>query len=139
MNWYKTSQTNPFGLGESQYSATVRVNASEYGPNNEWEAVIDDKSVFHYNIELEHRSWGIKGISVSFQDILKETIVITYFDKDGSEIRTEDRPITIDMSKLPVEYVNGNGIYVTDIDISLTPNLEIDYGSSSITVVKGMS
>lgn len=140
-NWYKKAQLIPqrgsLGMGEDEYNATVHLKASEYGPNGEWEAVIDAKTSFKYHIEIEHRSWGIKDFHVYFRDALKEMMIITYFDKDGNEIKTEDRPISIDMSKLPVEYVRGDGISVADIDISLTSNLEIDYSRSSITVANG--
>lgn len=136
-NWYKKAQVPITDLLESQYTATVRLHCTEYGPNGDWEAVIDSNPTFIYDIELEHRSWGVKDINVSCNKILEETLSVTYFNEGGDEIRTEDRPISIDLSKLSINYVNGDGIFISDIDIDLNEDLTINYENSFITAVRG--
>lgn len=136
--WYKKSQSDPLGLGlkENEYRADVRIKSNKLGPNGDWEANIDEKTNFIYNIELDERIWGIKDINIWFSGLLNVTMVITYFDQNGDPIKEDTKPLSIDLSKIPVDYVNGYGISVTDIDIELTPTLEVDYDSSSITVSK---
>jgi hypothetical protein len=132
--WYKKAQIDQ---NSNQYEATVEIRVLESADDGSWDAEIREKVHFKYNIELEHRSWGIKDINVSFRDVITSTIVITYFDKQGNEIKTENRPISIDMSKLPISYSKGDGIYVTDLDLYLTHDLQVDYDISFISVIKG--
>jgi len=138
MNWYRQSQVGyDLNLKENEYRARVKIQASQDNVDEKWEANIDEDVEFVYLINLDRRNWGIKDIDVVFQNPVTITLLVNYFDFNGNVIKEDRRPLTVDMSKLIVNYVQGYGIYVTEIDIQLTKRLEVDYENSSITVSKG--
>jgi hypothetical protein len=125
-------------LAENEYTAKVHIRAKEYAPNHEWIAEIDDSILFRYNIDLAIHSWGIRDISVVCKDIAQTHMLISHYNEDGDVVNTEDKPISIDMAKLKINYVSGNGIYVSNVHIELNKDLTIDYNNSEIDVVKGI-
>jgi hypothetical protein len=138
MNWYRQSQLSyDLNLKENEYRARVKIQSSKDNIEKKWEANIDEDVEFVYLINLDKRNWGIKGIDVVFRDSITVTLLINYFDFHENVIKEERKPLIIDMSKLTVNYVSGYGIYIVEIDIQLTKELEVDYENSYVTVSKG--
>jgi len=132
-SWYKQTQ-NEAGLGENEYSANVLVETISSNSDNTLEIEINTTVYFKYKIEIEHRSWGIKSITTIFNDIVQVPSIIRRYDQSGNNISEEEKIFTLDMSKLAIDKIDGNGIFVRDLDIELDSNFEIDYKSSSITI-----
>lgn len=84
-----------------------------------------------FSMEIDARSWGIKGITVVPHRI--EAITVELTKADGSVSRTLN--LQIDASKLrqevsaPERYVG-----VGDVNIAVGPDGNVDYGSSSIEI-----
>lgn len=98
-----------------------------------------------YRIDLEYRSWGIKGASITLDHsapIRVELELKTETGTDDNPVVAEDtRVITVDPSKIRVELSPGSMIYLHSMELFLKPDMTVDYDNSVIqgTTLMGMS
>ncbi len=135
-NWYKKSQADSGNLNENEYIARVKVNIHHLGLDNKSELILNMMVSFKYIIEIEYASWGIKDINVFFKDILQLPATLNKYDQQGEFISDSEKILLLDMSKLKIDKLEGSGVFVSDLDIELNDNFEVDYNNSSITVVR---
>lgn len=81
--------------------------------------VSDASAVIEWEVELEHRSWGIKGIYVNVTK-LNGTITVEILDDNGDA--KEEKEIEFDLSDFRNECdfsgeIDGDGIGINDLTI----------------------
>lgn len=74
-------------------------------------------SDLHYDIEIEHRSWGIKGIEL----ILPKQYELEYAKEDKSDYKT----LKLDLSQSHIDWNIGSSYRPTKINIYLDKNEQI--------------
>jgi len=103
------------------------------GYNDKYVEVTDCSRVtVKFKIDLESRSWGIKGamISVIPDDISMDLIITnSYQDRDDEEF---SKVLRFDPSKIPVELEAGEIITLSQMDLVLNDDFSIDYEASRI-------
>lgn len=90
------------------------------------------KIMLPYDVDLEYRSWGIKG----FCPILPYEITINYFERSWDDDSVEvERSITVQPNELKREWVKStDGIGCPEsIFIALKNDGSVDYEMSAIT------
>lgn len=135
MTWYKDAQ-NPY-LSDNNYNVeiTPQIGVPDIGNENFDINANPVKVPFVINVDM--RSWGIKDISVYATGTI---IVHLFINQWGDNEDTEsEKDLFVDLSKLPEqEEPHRTGVYtVTELDIELNEQFEVDYDSSSITFAKG--
>jgi hypothetical protein len=91
--------------------------------------------ILSYTIELEYRSFGIKGAGISLND----TISIAVEVENAETGATEEREISVDLSKIPMNVTTSEygATYVSGpLSIWLNPDLTVDYKRSELDVIK---
>lgn len=81
--------------------------------------ISDASAVIEWEVELEHRSWGIKGIYVNVTK-LNGTITVEILDDNGDA--KEEKEIEFDLSSFRNECdfsgdIDGSGIAINDLTI----------------------
>jgi hypothetical protein len=113
---------------EDKYTANVAVNFYQVNKNKLIEEVTTS---IPFTLDIEYRSWGIKGILYIFNDII--TIPYTEEDIETETELSEDKTIQVDLSQLKQEFVAGGGFTVRELDIYLDEKDMVDYSKSTIT------
>jgi hypothetical protein len=124
-------------VGGDRYGREVSVDVSTYGAkingnDIDW-AVCSDIKVT-YLIEMEHRSWGIKGISLySIQGPSEVELTITPQVEDGEDINIT---VPLNWDNIEQETQEGEGVVTigNEITINLTNNENGDIIVESIHV-----
>ena len=99
---------------ERRYRRSVTVDAESYGVSYKGMEINDISAGYEmtltYLIEQEHRSWGIKDISLySIQGPESLQVEIEYYiDDDNVETETVDLPV--DWSKVETDTETGRGV-----------------------------
>lgn len=94
--------------------------------------VDDFKIMLPYDIDIEYRSWGIKGIHPS----LPVEFTINYFERDFNDDNVEiEKEIKIALNDLKREFVQSvDGFGMPDtIELWIKEDGSVDYEMSSIT------
>jgi hypothetical protein len=112
--------------GEDKYTVNVEVNF--YFINNKNKMIGDVTTTIPFTLDVEYRSWGIKGILYIFNDI----ITIPYIEEDIETELNEDKEVQVDLSQLNQEFIGGEGFTVRELDIYLDEKGMVDYNKSSI-------
>jgi hypothetical protein len=108
-------------VGNERYGRDVSVSVSTYGAKINGEdidwAVCSDMKVT-YLIEMEHRSWGIKGISLySIQGPSEVELTITPQVEDGEDIEIT---VPLNWENVEEETQEGEGVITIGNEIELT-------------------
>lgn len=82
--------------------------------------ITDASAVIEWEVELEHRSWGIKGIYVNVTK-LNGTITVEILDDNGDA--KEEKEIEFDLSDLKYECdfsgdIDRDGVAINDLTIN---------------------
>ena len=113
---------------DDRYNKTVEVDLNL--ADKAWFAEYVSKPDIPFYIDMEYRSWGLKGISVFFRD--KITLAYTVVNQDTDA--AEDKEVEIDLSNLKVEW-EPSGYYGPDsMYITLNADGSVNYEQSYITV-----
>ncbi len=131
-------------INNERYRREVNVRIRPYRANFKGKEINDvtaNEGVFlTFLIDMEHRSWGVKNVSL--YDIRGEqtlNVKVDYFvDEDTEDY--EDVNITLDWDKLETESIDGEGIITIgdtlEIELSNDQNGNLIVGSMSIEVYK---
>jgi hypothetical protein len=108
-------------VGNERYGRDVSVSVSTYGAKINGEdidwAVCSDMKVT-YLIEMEHRSWGIKGISLySIQGPSEIELTITPQVEDGEDVEIT---VPLNWENVEEETQEGEGVITIGNEIELT-------------------
>jgi hypothetical protein len=118
---------NIFKLSQQQndlFRSTIPVTVYGGGENQLIEALNRTIDV-QYSIDIEYRSFGIKDLNFSPVGIIELAV--------QNEESMQQFTLQIDCSQLQKETTPGNGVWADSLDIWLTPQMQVDYGHSSIT------
>lgn len=127
--WIKTAQlANDEYVNEAQVSFYINSRT----PNEQNISIADAKTFVKYSIQIEARSWGIKGMTIAIRSIEPVTAVVEDYVKDVEQ--NKDVNINIDALQLKTESARGGVISTGAIDLWLNPDFSVDYNKSSITV-----
>ena len=89
-----------------------------------------------YRIDLEYRSWGVKGASVMLdlsKPILVELDLTTESGSDDNpNVIETHKIITVDPSKIQVALSPGSMISLNSMELHLNPDFTVDYNRSEI-------
>lgn len=129
---------------DDRYRREVNVRIRPYRASFKGKEINDvtaNEGVFlTFLIDIEHRSWGVKNVSL--YDIRGEqtlNVRVDYFEDENTE-NYEDVNITLDWDKLETESINGEGIITIgdtlEIELSNDQNGNLIVGSMSIEVYK---
>ncbi len=137
MNWYTNSLLKKAG-NDNEYINSIKPSIYRKNFENKNIDIEANNINIPFFINIEARSWGIKDINMFATAIIPITLSITEWTENGNDIGTE-KEILVDLKKLKIDNVHfGHGNYtVTDLEIELDKNFEIDYTQSSITFSKG--
>lgn len=127
---------------DDRYRREVNVRIRPYRASFKGKEINDvtaNEGVFlTFLIDIEHRSWGVKNVSL--YDIRGEqtlNVRVDYFEDENTE-NYEDVNITLDWDKLETESINGEGIITIgdtlEIELSNDQNGNLIVGSMSIEV-----
>lgn len=111
---------NEGAIGNERYARKVSVHVETYyakinGEDIDW-AVCSDMDV-NYLIEMEHRSWGIKGISLySIQGPSEVELTITPQVEDGEDIEIR---VPLNWENVEEETQEGEGVITIGDEINL--------------------
>lgn len=125
--------------GEDSYLASNIPLTVYYQPGNtmedqpEYDA--DPKVSVPFDIQIEYRTWGIKGIDVIPKG--KFTFMLTVYKGDDRSVESE-KEITVDFSKLDYEKitmnrVKGSGVTITDISVHLDKDANVEAVDLDVT------
>lgn len=108
-------------VGNERYGRDVSVSVSTYGAKINGEdidwAVCSDMKVT-YLIEMEHRSWGIKGISLySIQGPSEVELTVTPQVEDGEDIEIT---VQLNWENVEEETQEGEGVITIGNEIELS-------------------
>ena len=130
-NQVKMLQTklNENSNDDNRYRREVKVNINSYGQKYKGMEVSDvsahsSKIYLNYLIEMEHRSWGIKNISL--YDIKGPTEIeasIDYYTPDGDDTVTEDIVIPLNWEKIETDTISGNDVLTLGDELDITLNI----------------
>jgi hypothetical protein len=130
-NWFsKTSG----GLGDlGSYSIEIPVEIYSDVPGMMVSAD-PDKVTVHFNIELEYRSWGIKGVYLSARDNVAITLLM---EPDVNPDASVTKTVTVDLSKVKTERVEPESDAVTlySLDLWLDKTGNVDYGKTVLNTI----
>ena len=133
-NWYKQSQA------EHSYVAPVEVNIyGGYTSIQDYVAIEPlNKSInVPFRIDIGARQWGIKSMTVLVYEQIDIPIQIMTVDEQGNDKEAIDKTVSVDLSKVATEDKHGSGmVTLGSLDLYLDANLNVDYGKSSLTVIK---
>lgn len=112
---------NESAVGNERYGREVSVSVGTYGAKINGEdidwAVCSDMKV-SYLIEMEHRSWGIKGISLySIQGPSEIELTITPQVEDADDI---DITVQLNWENVEEETQEGEGVITIGNEIELS-------------------
>jgi len=83
------------------------------------------KVTIPFNIDVEHRSWGIKGIDISVYGEITVPYIET--DEEGNET---DKEMKVDLSKIKTEWVEGKSYAPSQLSIHVDANGNVNYDKS---------
>lgn len=89
-----------------------------------------------FQIEIEARSWGIKGIYVYPTGVAQISGIVESREGDRN-LPEEDKTIAVDLTKIKSDYQRrGNGVVTLgDMTVYIDDNYQVDYGRSSIEIL----
>ena len=88
-----------------------------------------------FTIDIEARSWGIKGISLALSETIKVDAVMTlYPENDEDDDEEKDLTYEVNLSELTQDQTSGGVVTIGDMNITLTKDGKVDYSKSSIEV-----
>jgi hypothetical protein len=114
---------------EMDFRTEVKVEINPFAKNKYVEAV---KVGVSYDVELEYRSWGIKG----FCPILQSEVTVDYLERDSNDDDIEvEKSIVVKPNDLKREWIKStDGIGMPEsMDLILKEDGSVDYENSSIT------
>lgn len=87
-----------------------------------------DKILVKYRIEVEYRSYGIKGIYATFISAPAFTIGVTSYPDPNDDTKTEEKLVTVDLSNIEVEtefnVTEHGGVSPESFEVTLDKNLK---------------
>ena len=75
----------------------------------------DKKVVVKYNIDIEHRSWGLKDITLSFNN----PIQINVWEVTEDDDITNERTLEVDLSEANIMWREGGMFSPTGVNVTL--------------------
>ena len=99
-------------------------------PDKTWLADYVSKVNVPFDLDLEYRSWGLKGIDI----ILRDTITVSYTAVNQDTDESQDREVEVDLLDLPIEWTASNYYGPDSMYLSLKPDGTVDYAKSHIMV-----
>ena len=75
----------------------------------------DDKVTINYDLDIEFRSWGIKGIDARGRG----SVAINYALND------DWKSLMVDLTTVEIEYINGSSVAPTELAIDIDANGKI--------------
>jgi len=132
-SWYKKAQSP---RPENEFVTEVTPSVGRYGFQDDID-VEGQKVNVPFIVDIEAKSWGIKGVSAYAVSTIMIPLTITEWVGDDTVER--DTEIQVDLSKLPDEHTHyGHGVYtVQDIELSLGKDFQVIYDDSSISFSQG--
>lgn len=128
---------NEGAIGSDRYERKVSVNIETYGVvvnGNDIDWAVTSDIELNYLIEMEHRSWGVKNISLySIQGPSEIEITLTLQTEESEDI---DITVPLNWENIETEEENGNGVITIgdEITISLKNDEKGDVVVDSIRV-----
>lgn len=83
-----------------------------------------------FELEIEYRSYGIKGTSVFLRGLDEITLTLQKLDNEGDVAEEKDHVIAVDVSKLREAGTPWNIVIPTDIFLVLNDDLSVNYEKS---------
>jgi hypothetical protein len=130
-NQYKNLQKMINEEVSNRYEMKVDVNVGTNG-TYKYEGMVFDEATTYYDemrvtylIDQEHRSWGIKNISIydiqGYDDIEVTLYLYPENSNNSDDVVTKEVKVPLDWSKLNVETIQGKGIVTVDnrVDIEI--------------------
>lgn len=123
---------------ENDKSYHREVNVKVWGNRSKFngmdiEDISDIKMTVLFDIEEEHRSWGIKDVLISnIRGDKQIEVEVGYYSDDLDDVKYENVILSLDWGLLNTEPINGKGIVTVDdvLEIELTNdeegNLKVD-------------
>ena len=100
------------------YQTEVKVYVSYPGDKDfDWK----DKTVIKYDIDVEHRSWGLKGITLSFS----KPFEVEVWERDGDGNVINERTIEVDPKDMNISWKAGSLYSPVGVDVYLNEDLSI--------------
>lgn len=130
-NQYKNLQKMINEEASNRYEMKVDVNVGTNGTYKYEDMVFDEATTYYdemrvtYLIDQEHRSWGIKNISIydiqGYDDIEVTLYLYPENSNNSDDAVTKEVKVPLDWSKLNVETIQGKGIVTVDnrVDIEI--------------------
>lgn len=130
--WTKTAQLDLSSNNSYSNECNVSFYLSDQTPNKENLDAGRSKTWVNFTIEMDARSWGIKGFVFHITKIADVTMQLIEYvgDKD----LTKDIDIQIDASRLQQTFSSGHALTTDDLDLWLNPDFTVDYEKSSIGI-----
>lgn len=128
---------NEGAVDGDRYENNVKVEVESYGVNingDDIDWVSTPNIKLSYLIDMEHRSWGIKNVSLySIQGPSEIELTITPQVEDSEDINIT---VSLDWENIDIEEMTGNGVITVgdEITITLGNNENGDIIVKSITV-----
>jgi hypothetical protein len=89
----------------------------------------------HFRIDIEARSWGIKGFTVTIIDTAVQIPVIVTRWTNNQDVE-EDRTILVDLTKLRQNHIQSRGVVsLGEMEIVLEKDFSVNYIMSSIEIL----
>jgi hypothetical protein len=92
------------------------------------ETELPDKISVKYRIEVEYRSYGIKGIYATFISAPTFTIGVISYPDPNDDTKTEEKLVTVDLSNIEVEtefnVTKYGGVYPETFEVTLDKDLK---------------
>jgi len=108
---------------ENTYSRTVRIVYYYHGTNikgREIDSIMDGTATLKYNIEIDARQWGIKGIDLNrVQGPLEVDLEIDFWP-DEIDMKSVSVPLAIDWSSAKIEIETGKGVVCVGDEVEIT-------------------
>lgn len=134
-NWYKNAQTNPLELDSNEYVANVPTYIICDSRNVDVELLSYYVNI-KYNIDMDKRTWGIKGFEVYAFDTIEIEVKQIIYEEKGTSGTESETIISVDLGKLNHEEKPGDGVRLAELNLHVTPDLKVDYNSSFLKVIK---
>jgi hypothetical protein len=117
------------GLFDNFYDADVDVEVTVEGlQEGEKVSSTSFKAALKYEIQFEHRSWGIKGFTIVPTSLSEFDVEVIKTNDEGYEEPTTTIPVKVDFSALQysINWVEGSGIRVDTISIVVSRDGKVE-------------
>jgi len=96
--------------------------------------IVDAEDIFvTYTLDIDARSWGIKGIDCIPKGEVEVRVACTKYGVGDEGDKEFDRTFKVDLSKLKVQYDAAQVIAPSEVELYIGPDHEVLYSRSTVT------